>query len=106
MRLEVPAASTTPATEPALSPRMDRSLLRAQRPRFARRANRKKLGDDGERALLGALSAQIETHRAEDTIARGRADLAQELGSARPGPDDADIRNPGRQQLPHPLPVV
>src|SRR2546422_7261568 len=86
MRLERPAASTTPATR---SPRMDSSRACAQVGRFPAGIHRQQLRDDADRHLLGAVRADVEpdggeqlhavpVERAQDELpARSRSEPAQ-----------------------------
>src|ERR1700720_203019 len=81
MRLEVPAASSTPATGPVptspagkpASSGMDGLLPRRQVARLAPGGEGEQLGDDADRDLLRPVGAQVEAYRAEDPLRRGPA---------------------------------
>src|ERR1700674_1883026 len=70
MRLEVPAASSTPAT---VSTGMDRLLPRREMARLSPGGEGEQLGDDADRDLSRPVGAQIEAKRAEHPLPLGRA---------------------------------
>src|SRR5256886_9364677 len=79
IRLEVPAASTTPATRPERSSFMDASPLGAQVPRVAPRVHGEHLGDDAHRDLLRTVGGQIEAYGSEQLVRFARAELTEDL---------------------------
>src|SRR5262245_66624607 len=91
MRVDVPAASTTPAMLPARSG-MNRSSPFAQVSWLLTREHGEQLAHDADRDLLAAVGAETESDgREQPVVARG-ADLAQDLIGARPRSEQADVQ--------------
>src|SRR5258706_544245 len=106
IRLEVPAASTTPARRPERSSVMDASPLGAQVRRLAPRVHGEHLGDDADRDLLRAVGREVEAHRRKQPLRFGRAELPQDLVLPRSGTEQPEVGERLRQQGAQPVPVV
>src|SRR5207244_9948689 len=102
IRLEVPAASRTPAI---LVFGMDASAPIAQVQRRAARADREHLGDDAHRDLFRAFCAEVEADGSEQSVGCGPQLLEQFL-SAPARPEQAEIRERLRQQSAEPFAIV
>src|SRR6267378_1178022 len=106
IRLEVPAASTTPAMRPARSSFMDASPLGAQVLRLAACVDREHLRDDADRDLLRTVGAEVEAHRREQLVGLGGAELAQDLLLPRARPEQPQVGERLAEQRAQPIAVV
>src|SRR5215472_8319296 len=109
IRVEDPAARTTPATARRGSPSsrgMDAVLFLAERPRRHARAGREQLGDDREGDLVRTLRAEIQPDRTEHARVVRRADRPADLAGPRARSEQPDVAGSRREQLPGPFPVV
>src|SRR5206468_6884652 len=87
IRLDVPAASTTPAMVSDAG--MKRLLPLAQVARLPPRPDREQLRDHAQRHLLGPVGPQVQAHRREHPLAARHAQLGEDLAAARPRPEQA-----------------
>src|SRR5262245_1893774 len=78
MRVDVPAASTTPATCPVRSG-MDRLSFLAQVTGLLARDDRQQLRDDADGDLLGAVGAHAQADRREHTRIAGGVELSEDV---------------------------
>src|SRR6266446_3960250 len=106
MRLEVPAASTTPAMRPERSSFMDASPLGAQVRGFAAGVHREHLRDDADGDLLGTVGPQVEADRREQLVGLRRAELAQDLLLADARTKQAQVGQRLRRERAEPLAIV
>src|SRR5499427_2821126 len=104
IRVDVPAASTTPAMLPARSG-MNRLSPFTQVPRRLTRDHGEQLAHDADRDLLGAVGAETESDRREHPVVMRGADLAEHLIGARPRPEQADIGHGRVQETPDPVAI-
>src|SRR5262245_42773307 len=105
MRVDVPAASTTPAIAPSRSG-MDRLPFLAQMPGLLVREHRKQLGDDADGDLLGAVGANREPDRRKHASITFGAELTEDLVGARARTEQADVHDRAREKYLHPVAVV
>src|SRR5438477_3330873 len=106
IRLEVPAASRTPATRPERSPFMDASRLRAQVPGLAPRVHGEHLRDDADGNLLGTVGAEVESNGRKQLVGLRCPELPEDLVFARARTEQAQIRERLGEQGAQPVPVV
>src|SRR5262245_51377117 len=106
MRVEVPAASTTPATGPVRSHSMNRLPFFAQVAGRPARDHREQLADDADRDLLGSVGAEVQADRSEHAAAGGRAKLAEHLVGSRARPEQPDVRRAALQEHLQPVAIV
>ena len=95
MRIELPAASTTPATAPFRSTGMDDVLLLAQVARRARSADGQQLRQDAHGHLLRPVRTQVETNRSEEPVGPRRVYLFEYFLFSGARTEKADVRSVG-----------
>src|SRR5665811_1128686 len=91
MRIEDPAASTTPATLPDRSVGMHGALSRSEMTLIAARQQGEQLRHDAHRDLFRTVGAQVQSHRTEHAVVLLGTELAQHVVNARAGPENADV---------------
>src|SRR4051794_13364079 len=89
-RVDAPAASTTPATPPARSDRMDRLQLLAEVAPAPAPVDGEEFGHDTDRDLLRSVGAHIETDRTKHLRSR-YPELRHDFIPAPPRPEQADV---------------
>src|SRR5262245_39499856 len=89
MRVDVPAANTTPATVPARSG-MNRWPFLAQVSWLLARENRQQLADDADGDLFGTVGAQTQADRSEHARIVGDANFVEHGFSSSAGAEHAD----------------
>src|SRR5690242_15778543 len=87
IRVESPAASTTPATRSAV---MDASAPLAQMASRAAGVHRQELGDDADRDLLGPIGAHVDADRGKEPVGVD-PEIAQHLLAADARPEQAEV---------------
>src|SRR5262245_40307358 len=104
MRVEVPAASTIPATDPERSG-MDRLPFLAQVARLLARDHGEQLAHDADGDLLGTVGAEAETDRREHARIAGRIEAAEHLVRARTRAEQPDVLRAAREKALQPVAV-
>src|SRR5438045_3589391 len=106
IRLDGPAASTTPPTFSVVSNGMDRGLTLAEMHRLATRNAGEQLRNDAHGDLLRSVRAKVEADRPENAFVVFRAELAEDFLGASARSQHADVRHIAPQQSRDPLGIL
>src|SRR5437868_8853238 len=106
IRLDGPAASTTPPTCSVVSTDMDRALPLPEMHRLATRNAGEQLRNDAHRDLLRSIRAKVGADRSENAFVVFRAELAADFLGASARSQHADVRHIARQQSRDPLGIL
>src|SRR5262245_25538407 len=106
MRVDVPAASTTPATDPVRSEGMDGLALLSKVDGRLSRQHREQLRDDADGDLLGTVGAEAQADGREDTWIGAGVVIRMYLLGARARTEQPDVRRAALEKVVDPITIV